>query len=133
MSWFFSFKLLPRVGAMASLAVIVWMSVVPGGSRPTVEISGLLIGALGVNEHIFGYAVCGGLFALGFPHWRAALIVGALACSRGRGLEIEQSFVPDRTAKVSDAALSTAGAALGVYLAEWLRPYWEKRLDNLNG
>lgn len=114
-----------RTGALVSLAIIIGMSIVPGGSRPTVEVGGLLFGALGVIEHVAGYAVCGCFFALGFAQWRASMIfvgLAALAC----GLEVAQMFVAERTPKVSDAILSAAGVALGIYLAIWLKPYWSK-------
>ncbi len=114
-----------RAGALISLAIIVGMSIIPGDSRPTVEIAGFLIGALGVIEHIVGYAVCGCLFSLGFTYWRASLIFLALA-ALAFGLEIAQMFVPARTPKVSDAVLSAAGAAFGICLALWLRSYWAK-------
>jgi hypothetical protein len=114
-----------RAGALISLAIIVGMSLIPGDSRPTVEIAGFLIGALGVIEHIIGYAVCGSLIALGFPHWRASMIFLALA-ALAFGLEVAQIYVPARTPKISDAVLSAAGAALGICLSLWLRPYCAK-------
>ena len=120
-----------RLGAFASLAVLVAMSVVPGGSRPTIEIGGLLIGALGVIEHIIGYAVCACLFTLGFTRWRVALIFVCLAALAG-GLELVQMLVPGRTPKVSDAVLSAVGAGLGICLAMWIRRqvYWAERYSN---
>lgn len=121
-----------RVAAFVSLAIIVGMSIVPGSSRPTVEVAGLLIGALGVIEHILGYAVCGGLFVLGFAHWRTSLVFLALA-GLAFGLETVQMVVPERTAKVSDAVLSAAGAALGICVALWLRRYWMKLADRSTG
>ena len=93
-----------------------------------IEIGGLLIGALGVIEHIIGYAVCGCLFTLGFANWRSGVIFLSLAALAG-GLELVQMLVPDRTPKISDAILSAAGAGLGTCLAVWIRrqPYWAKR------
>jgi hypothetical protein len=118
-----------RAGAVTALAIIIGMSIVPGGHRPTMDVGGLLIGALGVIEHIVGYAVCGSLFALGYTHWRASLIFVALA-GLASGLEVVQIFVPDRTPKISDAIFSAAGAGLGIGAALWLRPYWTKYLYN---
>jgi hypothetical protein len=114
---------LARAGAIASLVIIIGMSIVPGSNRPTVEIGGLMIGALGVIEHIVGYAVCGALFVFGFPYWRASLVFTALT-ALAAGLEITQIFVPDRTPKVSDAILSAAGAGLGICMTLWLRRFW---------
>jgi hypothetical protein len=121
-----------RVGALVSLAIIIGMSIVPGSNRPTVEVAGLLVGALGVIEHIIAYAVCGALFVLGFANWRTSLVFLALA-ALASGLEIVQMFVPERTAKVSDALLSAAGAALGICVALWLRPYWMKLAHRSTG
>lgn len=119
----FLLQRLLRAGALVALLIIIGMSIVPGGQRPTVEVGGFLIGALGVIEHIIAYAVCGWLFTLGYAHWRASLIFVALAVLAG-GLEVVQIFVPDRTPKLSDAVLSAVGAGIGICLARGLRPFW---------
>lgn len=77
-------------------------------------------------EHVFAYAVTGGIFAVvygrkGAPLSAALLIIGAV------GFELAQFWIPGRTPRVVDAACSIAGSMIGLAAGLVLRRAWSKR------
>jgi VanZ family protein len=70
---------------------------------------------------VLGFLSCRALLAGGLAPTRALLVALALASLYGASDEIHQLYVPNRTCDVKDWVADTAGAALGVALAAFLR------------
>lgn len=67
--------------------------------------------------HFTGYAGLTGLLMLTLDrHWRVAV---ALMILHGIGTEIGQTFVPNRTGKVTDVLLDSCGILLGAAVTRW--------------
>lgn len=100
----------------AVLAVIVWASLSPIGSRPH---SGFSVNL----ERELAFALLGALFALASqirPLLLLALLVALVA-----GLELLQNLTPTRHGRFDDFLVKalgvTAGIALGVIVQAWVR------------
>ena len=78
-------------------------------------------------EHVFAYAVTGGIFAVvygrkGVPLSVAVLVIGAVV------FELAQYYIPGRTPRVVDAACSVAGGMIGLAAGLVLRRAWSNRV-----
>jgi hypothetical protein len=68
--------------------------------------------------HFTGYSGLTGLFMITLGrHWRIAVILMIL---HGIGTEIGQTFVPNRTGKVTDVFLDSCGILLGAFITRLL-------------
>jgi VanZ family protein len=103
------FRTLIAVAAWLSLAYIAYATLSPLNERP--EISGLF----SHFDHYFGYAVCGGLFALAYP--RRSLLVCFIVFGSAILLELTQLLTPDRHARVLDALRKLMGGVFGIAFA----------------
>jgi VanZ family protein len=96
-----------RVLGLLGFLAIIAASLVPGPWRPH-------SGAPKGLEHLWAYALCAAILAVGFPGLRqAALIATSLVAASGL-LEIGQHWVVGRTPSVGDFMLSSAGALIGL-------------------
>ena len=97
-----------QMAGIISLAVIVVLSVLPGGDRPHVFGSGNV-------EHLLAYAGAA-FFASTLPAlrgWRIVLLLSAASLL----FEGVQLFIPGRGPGLDNWAASTLGAAIGLALA----------------
>ena len=106
---------LGAAAALASIAAVITLSIVPGSSRPHVLSSGDM-------EHFAAYLGTGLLIASGLPplrRWRGPLVLIGLAAL----LEVAQIFVPGRSPGFGNWLSSSAGACLGAlaFHAVWRR------------
>jgi hypothetical protein len=98
-----------KVAAWVSVGFIIYATLVPLGMRPTA-------GEIGPDyERFASYAVTAALMVLAYPRHpvRVGLMVVALAVL----LEISQLAIPDRDARVADAAVKVAGGLSGLMLS----------------
>ena len=110
------FGKIARIAAWASVAFIVYATLVPLAMRPT-------LGRLGTDyERFAAYAVVSMVIVLAYPRHpiRVAFVVIAAAVI----LEVAQLAIPGRDARVWDALMKTAGALAGVAVAS----LWKKWL-----
>ena len=98
------FQKLCAVAAWAFLIFIIYATLGPLGTRP--ELTAVFI------ERFGAYGVLGALFGLGYP--RRLVLVCLLIFGGAVILEFLQLFIPDRDARVIDAAEKLAGAAAGI-------------------
>jgi hypothetical protein len=97
------------IAAWASMAFIVYATLVPLGMRPTID----EIGADG--ERIAAFTVASALFAIAYP--RHPLRVGLAIATTAAILELLQLLQPDRDARLADALVKIAGVVAGVAAA----------------
>ncbi len=97
-----------RMCAWLCLCGIVFVTVSPIHLRPP--------DLLPVNvDRALAFALLSGLFVLAYPrYW---LWVAVLTIASAGGLELLQELSPTRHARVQDAAVKAAGAALGCFVA----------------
>lgn len=103
------FKKIAKVAAWASIAFIIFATLVPVGIRPSV-------GEISPNyERFAAYALAAALMVLAYPRYpvRVALIIAAIAVV----LEVSQLAVPDRDARLRDVLVKMAGALAGIAAA----------------
>ena len=100
-----------KVAAWASIAFIIYATLVPIGMRPGVgEISP-------DYERFAAYAVAAALMVLVYP--RHPVRVGVLLVAIAVVLEVLQLAMPDRDARVADAVVKVAGALVGIVAADF--------------
>jgi VanZ family protein len=97
------------------VAVVIMLSLVPGGYRPHLE------GVTNEFEHVIAYAGTAGAFTLVNPGIRKATIIVFSLTALGTLLEIAQLMVPGRNASLRDIAADAVGALIGVGLAALVR------------
>ena len=115
-------------GPLLLMAGLYWLSALPGEPLPNdPELYRLFYWVAPVAQnalHVPAYALLAfswhwALRAwLNTPHARP-VIAFAIALSYGLFDEWHQSFVPGRFASLTDVALNTLGATLGIWLAGW--------------
>lgn len=110
---------LARIGFWLCVAIIVWLSLIPGSMRPHT-------GASGHFEHFIAYAGTGFLFAPGSTlRQRLAAAIGLAALSAS--VEIAQLFIPGRTGEFGGFFYSSLGAFLGLLLGAAIWSLWRRR------
>jgi hypothetical protein len=100
-----------RIAACALAAAIVILSLVPAGLRPET-------GAPHSAEHFTIYAATGFAFGLGYKQ-RHSLLAILLVVFSG-SIEIMQSFVPGRHARLSDFIIDGVATCTGLVVAALL-------------
>jgi hypothetical protein len=96
-----------RIIAVACVAAIVVLSLVPGAERPHT-------GLPGRAEHFIAYAGTGVFVALGYVG-RRQRVVAWIGLAAASGLfELLQNFVPGRSPSLFDALASTGGLTCGM-------------------
>lgn len=101
---------LARPAFYFGLFLVVVLSVIPQDAMPQT-------GIWDKANHVAAYtalAVAGGI---GFRGRRSLMLVAACLFLLGAGLEVVQSFLPDRNASVYDLFANVIGIALGSLLA----------------
>lgn len=103
-------RLLCIVTAYASVFIIVVLSLVPGGERPSTGMPDSL-------ENFIAYFGAAVFCAFACTSWKGRLssILGLIACSLL--METMQHFIPGRVPDVGDVIANGAGAALGTICA----------------
>ncbi len=105
-----------KTAAWSILAIIAFVTLSPIGFRPH-TITNVNI------DRATAYAAAGVVFTLAYPRsWKTAavlLILGAV------GFELLQALQPTRHARIDDALIKAAGAALGVAVGH----VWNRVLD----
>jgi VanZ family protein len=96
-----------RIVTWCAFLMIVFLSVVPGGLRPHVMADKHI-------EHFAAYFITGCLFALAYP--RQLFLSCALLTACTAVLELVQLEIAGRTSSITDFAVSTYGACLGLLL-----------------
>jgi len=94
-----------RISAWMSLAVIVALTVVPPEIRPVTVLPHM-------TEHSAIFLLTGILFALAYDLRISFFFIAALVFSAC--LELLQSFVPGRHARLSDALVDAVSACIGI-------------------
>ena len=95
------------------VALILYLSLVPGTMRPQT-------GASGHMEHFMAYAITGAIFMPGARGSMSALTAAVGLCWLSGAVEIAQLWIPGRTGEVAGFIWSSAGAWLGLLLGHWL-------------
>ena len=95
------------------VALILYLSLVPGTMRPQT-------GASGHVEHFMAYAITGALFMPGARGSMSALLAAVGLCWLSGAVEIAQLWIPGRTGEIAGFIWSSAGAWLGLLLGHWL-------------
>jgi len=98
-----------RVCGWAAIAAIAILSLVPGDLRPHV----LPVSQL---EHFAAYLVAASALILGYPGVRRAVTIASALPVYAAVLEILQSWVPDRSARLIDVVAGALGAWGGIAL-----------------
>lgn len=96
-----------RVLGLLGIVAIIAASLVPGYLRPH-------SGAPKGLEHLWAYAVCAAILAVGFPGLRQGVLIATSLVATSGLLEIGQHWVVGRTPSLSDFALSSVGALVGL-------------------
>src|SRR5262249_36550272 len=96
-----------RVAAWVLLVAIVALTLAPPKFRPLTLAPHML-------EHAGIFLLTGTAFGFGYKMQRKAFFIGALAF--GATLELTQSFVPGRHARLSDFLIDAIAGATGVIL-----------------
>jgi VanZ family protein len=100
-----------RLAAWLLLSVIVLLSVVPAGARPTTTFPYTV-------EHVIIFCAVGMLFGAAYLGHERMLSIGAVAfCAT---LELTQLVIPGRHARLSDFIADTSAALVGVFLGSAL-------------
>ena len=100
-----------RAGAWFCVALLAYLSLIPGDLQVRTGLSGLL-------EHLVAYLGTAVLFTVVYPQKR--LHIGLALVAYAGLLETLQVFSPGRTAHPLDACASATGAVLGVVAVIWL-------------
>jgi len=108
------FETFTVVAAWASLAFIVYATLVPIEARPAIP-DAINIGPI---EHIGAFAIFGALFCVAYP--QHTIIICIFVIGAAGLLEFAQAFTPDRHARVSDALQKMAGGIVGILAIELL-------------
>lgn len=95
------------------VALILYLSLVPGTMRPHTSASGHL-------EHFMAYAITGAIFMPGARGAMSTLTAAVGLCWLSGAVEIAQLWIPGRTGEVAGFIWSSAGACLGLLLGHWL-------------
>jgi len=103
-----------RLATWSAILMLIVLSVVPGDLRPHLLADKHI-------EHLGAYLVTGYFSALAYPERRQLFASGALLATLAAVLELAQLEVPGRTSSITDFAVSTCGAGLGLLLAFLLR------------
>lgn len=93
------------IGWMCVLAILA-LSLAPGSDRPHTGYSG-------GTEHIFAYAGTGFFFSLGYRPLRERLTIWISLALLSGLLELAQTQIPGRSARLIDAIVSTTGLTTG--------------------
>jgi hypothetical protein len=107
-----------RWTAWLLVAAIVFVTLSPVGLRPDT-------GAPASIERFAAFAALGGVFCLGYPKHRMAVLLFVVAVAGA--LEALQNLVPGRHGRIADAAVKALGAAAGVLVAGQLAIWYRKR------
>lgn len=102
--------------AWAFLAFIAFATLSPAHLRPklTVTEPALIV----LLEHISAFALMGLLFSISYPRRQGFVYI--LVFGSAILLELLQIIIPDRDARVVDAATKLAGGGAGILAAQWL-------------
>ncbi len=107
-----------KIAAWASVAFIVYATLVPLAMRPT-------LGRLGSDyERFAAYLVVSALIVAAYP--QHPIRVGLAVVIAAVILEVAQLAIPDRDARVSDVLIKATGALIGI-LAAWSWNKWLAR------
>ncbi len=96
-----------RANAWLAVLAIMVLSMVPGDLRPHVM-------GNSYYEHFTAYFITASLLTVGYPRPMQLLANWALLTACAGMLEVIQFSIPGRTASVSDFAMGTIGAWIGV-------------------
>jgi VanZ family protein len=97
-----------RISAWTLLAIIVVLSLVPHALRP-------VTGLPHIVEHAVIFLLTGAVFALAYRVKMRFFLAAAISFSGC--LEVLQSFVPGRHARLSDAFVDAISACVGIVIA----------------
>jgi VanZ family protein len=108
------FARIAKIAAWASIAFVVYATLVPLAMRPT-------LGRLGTDyERFAAYVVVSALIVLAYP--QHPIRIGIAVVAAALILEMAQLVIPDRDARVSDALVKAGGALIGILVAwSWNR------------
>ncbi len=109
---------LARALAWLCIALIVWLSLVPGTMRPHT-------GASGHFEHFMAYAGTGFFCALGASR-RGPLLWGLALTLLSGALEVAQLEVPGRSGEFGGFFFSSLGAWLGIAAGRLAYALWSR-------
>jgi VanZ family protein len=110
------------VAGWASLALIIYATLCPLGSRPKLT---------NVHfEHFGAFAVSGLILAVAYPRHLGLVVLIVISCALT--LELLQLFTPDRHGRVIDASFKAAGGLAGVGIG-WLVYQGKIAAENLRG
>ena len=94
-----------RLAAWIGLLIVVTITLGPPDLRP-------VSGAPHLIEHFAAFLLVGGAFAAGYRQREVALILAAILITAA--LELLQTLVPGRHARLGDFIVNAVGAAVGV-------------------
>jgi len=97
---------LAKITFFVGLMAVISLSLLPQESLPETSMWDKL-------NHALAYGVLAVLGGLGFKGWWSLLMVAIGLVVLGAGLELAQSFIPDRTGSVYDALANFVGIAIG--------------------
>jgi hypothetical protein len=112
------------------MGVLYWLSSLPGTLLPDdprlYALFYWISPSVQNTLHVPAYLVLAWAWCWALGAWLRAPVargIGAFAIASAYGVfdEWHQSFVPGRYASLTDVALDVAGAALGIWLASWIR------------
>lgn len=98
-----------RIIGWMCVLVILALSLAPGSDRPHTGYSG-------GTEHMFAYAGSGFFFSLGYRALRDRLAIWISLAVLGGLLELAQTQIPGRSARLIDAIVSTTGLTTGLII-----------------
>jgi hypothetical protein len=94
------------------IAIIIILSLLPGGERPHTGLSGKL-------EHIIAYAGTGVFAAIGYQLARQRLAFWLAMVILSFMLELLQQYVPGRGPSIYDALSSSSGLTIGLLIGAY--------------
>ena len=97
---------LAKITFFVGLIAVIALSLLPHETLPET-------GMWDKSNHALAYGVLAVLGGLGSKGWGSLIIVGIGLVILGAGLELAQSFIPDRTSSVYDALANFVGVAIG--------------------
>jgi VanZ family protein len=103
------------VAAWASLALIVYATLSPAHLRP--ELTATEPNIIVLIERVGAFAVLGLLFSISYPRHNG--FVSVVVLGGAVVLELLQTIVPDRDARVVDAIQKMAGGGAGILAAQF--------------